>query len=48
MAILKMLTIDLGASSVRGIIGSFDGNKLSLCENHRFTNDPVFVNGMFT
>ncbi len=45
MADLKMLAIDLGASSGRGIVGSFDGKKLSLCENHRFSNDPVIVNG---
>ena len=43
-----MLAIDLGASSGRGIVGSFDGNKLTLRENHRFSNDPVFVNGRFT
>ena len=48
MAELKMLAIDLGASSGRGIVGSFDGNKLTLRENHRFSNDPVFVNGRFT
>jgi len=48
MADLKMLAIDLGASSGRGIVGSFDGNKLTLRENHRFSNDPVFVNGRFT
>ena len=45
MADLKMLAIDLGASSGRGIVGSFDGNKLTLRENHRFSNDPVIVNG---
>ncbi len=48
MAELKMLAIDLGASSGRGIVGSFDGKKLTLRENHRFSNDPVFVNGRFT
>ena len=48
MAELKMLAIDLGASSGRGIVGSFDGNKLTLTENHRFSNDPVMVNGRFT
>ena len=48
MAELKMLAIDLGASSGRGIVGSFDGNKLTLRENHRFSNDPVLVNGRFT
>ena len=48
MAELKMLAIDLGASSGRGIVGSFDGKKLTLRENHRFSNDPVMVNGCFT
>jgi len=47
MSNLKMLAIDLGASSGRGIIGEFDGKKLSLRENHRFSNDPVMVNGSF-
>ncbi|MCR5353476.1 MAG: rhamnulokinase [Clostridiales bacterium] len=42
---LKMLAIDLGASSGRGIVGKFDGNKISLEENHRFTNDPVNIGG---
>ena len=40
-----MLAIDLGASSGRGIVGAFDGQKLSLKENHRFSNDPVILNG---
>ena len=45
MAEQKMLAIDLGASSGRGIVGSFDGQKLTLKENHRFSNDPVILNG---
>lgn len=48
MAVLKMLAIDLGASSGRGIVGKFDGEKLTLEENHRFPNEPVTVNGTFT
>ena len=44
---LKMLAIDLGASSGRGIVGSYDGKKLTLRENHRFSNDPVTVTGHF-
>ena len=44
---MKMLAIDLGASSGRGIIGRFDGDKLTLEEIHRFSNDPVMVNGTF-
>lgn len=42
---LKMLAIDLGASSGRGIVGKFDGNKITLEETHRFTNDPVNIHG---
>ena len=45
MAEQKMLAIDLGASSGRGIVGSFNGEKLTLKENHRFTNDPVILGG---
>ena len=44
----KMLAIDLGASSGRGIIGSFDGERLALEENHRFPNEPVTIAGQFT
>lgn len=44
---LQMLAIDLGASSGRGIVGGFDGNKLTLDEVHRFSNDPVMVCGSF-
>ena len=39
----KYLAIDLGASSGRGIVGSFDGEKLSLRENCRFANEPVNI-----
>ncbi|MBR3996442.1 MAG: rhamnulokinase, partial [Clostridia bacterium] len=45
MADLKMLAIDLGASSGRGIVGKFDGNKISLEEIHRFDNNVVNVSG---
>lgn len=47
MADLKMLAIDLGASSGRGIVGRFDGERLTLEENHRFSNDPVITSGSF-
>lgn len=43
MAHKKMLAIDLGASSGRGIIGKFDGEKITLEEIHRFSNDPVMT-----
>ena len=45
MAEQKMLAIDLGASSGRGIVGSFNGETLSIKENHRFSNDPVILCG---
>lgn len=48
MKTIKMLGIDLGASSGRGIIGSFDGKKLTLEENHRFVNEPQNIAGRFS
>jgi rhamnulokinase len=35
------LAIDLGASSGRGVVGSFDGGSLTLREVHRFPNVPL-------
>lgn len=35
------LAIDLGASSGRAVLGSFDGQRLTLRELHRFNNGPV-------
>jgi len=37
------LAIDLGAESGRAILGSFDGQSLTLNEVHRFQNTPVQV-----
>ncbi len=48
MSDLKMLAIDLGASSGRGIVGRFDGKRLTLEENHRFSNDPVQAGSVFS
>lgn len=45
MSEISVLAVDLGASSGRGIIGRFDGKKLSLEEINRFSNDPVTVGG---
>ena len=45
---MKILAFDYGASSGRAILGEFDGNKLSLKETHRFSSDPVMLNGTFT
>jgi rhamnulokinase len=41
----KILAFDLGASSGRAMLGNFDGEKIELVEIHRFSNDPVMVNG---
>ncbi len=41
----KVLAFDFGASSGRAIIGAFDGEKITLKEVHRFTNDPVDLGG---
>lgn len=41
----KVLAIDFGASSGRAIVGTFDGEKITLEEIHRFSNDPVILNG---
>lgn len=41
----NVLAFDFGASSGRGIIGSFDGSRLGLTEIHRFSNDPVEILG---
>jgi rhamnulokinase len=35
------LALDLGAESGRGLLGSFDGRRLTLEETHRFANSPV-------
>ncbi|MBR4555002.1 MAG: rhamnulokinase [Ruminococcus sp.] len=37
----QVLAIDLGASSGRAMIGRYDGERISLEEIHRFSNDPV-------
>ena len=39
----KVLAFDFGASSGRAILGTFDGEKITLEEIHRFSNDPVKV-----
>jgi len=43
---LELLAFDYGANSGRAISGSFDGERLTLDEIHRFSNDPVNVNGI--
>lgn len=43
----RILAIDLGASSGRGILGNFDGERITLEEVHRFSNDPLQISGSF-
>lgn len=43
----KVLAFDFGASSGRAMLFEFDGSKLDITEMHRFSNDPVTVNGHF-
>ncbi len=43
----KVLAFDFGASSGRAMLFTFDGEKLSIEEMHRFSNDPVMVNGSY-
>ncbi|MCL2507802.1 MAG: rhamnulokinase [Oscillospiraceae bacterium] len=42
---MRVLAFDFGASSGRAIIGQFDGEKITLSEVHRFSNDPVSIGG---
>ncbi len=42
---LHLMAIDLGASSGRAILGSFDGEHIVLREVHKFANGPEYVNG---
>lgn len=41
----SVLAFDFGASSGRAMLGIFDGKKIELKEIHRFSNDPVMING---
>lgn len=44
----NVLAMDFGASSGRGIVGGFDGEKISLTELHRFENRPAMLAGRYT
>lgn len=41
----RVLAFDFGASSGRAMIGIYDGKTIQLEEVHRFSNDPVMMNG---
>ncbi len=41
MSTLNYVAIDLGAESGRAMLGQFDGQRLALTEEHRFSNVPV-------
>ena len=44
MSLIKLLAIDLGASSGRVMQAIYDGHSLQLSEVHRFKNEPVNLN----
>lgn len=41
----NVLSLDFGASTVRAIVGKYDGVKLTLVEKQRFENIPIEKNG---
>ncbi len=48
MAATKFLAFDLGAESGRAVLGTLDGQKLTLEEKHRFLNPNGHMNGRLT
>ena len=42
----RILAFDFGASSGRAMLSRFEGNQLKAEEIHRFSNDPVVLNGV--
>ena len=41
----KVLSFDFGASSGRAMLATLENGKIEMKEIHRFSNDPVIVNG---
>ena len=42
---IRTLAFDFGASSGRAMLGELEGGRLTVTEIHRFSNDPVMLNG---
>jgi rhamnulokinase len=42
---LRLAAVDLGADSGRVLVGTFDGDRLSVAETCRFPNVPVTIAG---
>ena len=42
----RILAFDFGASSGRAMLSRFEGSQLKAEEIHRFSNDPVVLNGV--
>lgn len=42
---MRLAAVDLGAESGRVVVGSFDGDRLTIDEVHRFPNRPVEIAG---
>lgn len=45
MKVISVLAFDYGASSGKAAIGLYNGEKVEAREIHRFSNDPVMING---
>ncbi|AIQ54374.1 rhamnulokinase [Paenibacillus sp. FSL R7-0331] len=43
--VIKLLAVDLGASSGRVMLGLYDGKRIEVEEVHRFANQPVELHG---
>ncbi len=43
----KVLAFDFGASSGRAMLAVYNGKEITMREIHRFSNDPVKLNGVF-
>ena len=44
----QVLAFDFGGGSGRAILGRLEDGKIRMEEVHRFSNDPVMLNGILT